>query len=305
MQQSDTPKSTRRIVWLLVILPLWLVSSTLVGLWMWTKREDEVHEPAKFAMAIDQESVRQELVKVVELIGSRHTTSEGARTGLRRMAAYIEGTLGPDNAGYRIERVVGPAVGEDAWPILLATLPGKEGSPLWVVTAYDQSSAGGGVEANATGVVSVLAVAQEVAGDRPDRPIVFAFLPHGYDLDAPVLQTLESLNRKRGEIDRMLVIEAMGHGRSGLMASSRSVEALGHPAIDSQTKVVGAEAICLEDDQDLSAALFETGSPAIRIATRSVVRADEPDADLPDPAAHARATAVLAALVRSLAGVDP
>jgi hypothetical protein len=83
------------------------------------------------------------------------------------------------------------------------------------------------------------------------------------------------------------------------------VEALGHPAIDSQTKVVGAEAICLEDDQDLSAALFETGSPAIRIATRSVVRADEPDADLPDPAAHARATADLAALVRSLAGVDP
>jgi hypothetical protein len=217
------------------------------------------------------------------------------------MAALIEGTLGPDNAGYRVERVLGPTSGVEAWPILLATLPGGSGDPLWVVAAYDQDPSGGGVEANATGVVSTLAVAQALGRDTLDRPIVFAFLPHGYDPESPVVPMLQVLNRKKDGMDRMLVVEAMGQGGNGLIASSRSVEALSHPAIDSQTKIVGAEAVCLTDDHDLASTLFESGNPAVRISTRSVVGGEEADRDSPDPAQHAQATMALAELIRGLA----
>lgn len=305
MSEPEIGKKSRAVKWVLVILPLWLVVSTLFGLWIWTKRDGEVHEPAKFATAIDELSLKAELVKVLERVGPRHTASETGRKGLTRMAAFIEGTLGPDNAGYRIDRVVGPASGEEAWPILLATLPGDDGPPLWVVAAYDQDPAGGGVEANATGVTSVLAVAQALAGDTPDRPITFAFLPHGYDPEAPLGAMIQLFNRKRGEVDRMLVIEAMGGGEEGLLASSRSAAALGHAAIDQGTKVVGAEAICLLDDRDLSSLLFEAGNPTVRVGTRPVVRVDEPDDELPSAGKHSQATEALAALIRGLATTAP
>jgi len=293
------------MAWVLVILPLWLVVSTLGGLWMWTRKEDALHEPAKFATALSQEGLRAELVKVLERVGPRHTASEAGRAGLRRMAALIEGTLGPDNAGYRVERVIGPVSGQESWPILMATLPGGDQSPLWVVAGYDQNPAGGGIEANATGVTSVMSIAQALAGESFDRPVVFAFLPHGYDVEAPLGPMIELLNRKRGEVDRMLVVEAMGGGEVGLMASSRSTEALAHSAMDRQTTVVGAEAICLADDHDLSSLLFEAGNPAVRIATRAVVRKGDSDRDLPGVEGHAQATEALAQLVRDLAAGSP
>ena len=301
MSEEKSGGSNRRVVWVLVILPLWLVVSTLGGLWLWTQREDELHEPAKFVTEVSESGLAQELRTVLDRVGPRHTSSEAGRTGLRRMAAFIEGTLGPDNAGYRLDRVVGPPSDGDSWPLVLATLPGGDASPLWVVAAYDQDPAGGGVEANASGVTSVLAVAQALAGEEPARPIVFAFLPHGYDPEAPLLPMIELLNRKRGEPGRMLVVEAMGGGDRGLLASGRSAEALGHPAIDELTTVVGAEAICLTDDRDLSSILFEAGNPTVRIATRSVVRADEEDREVPAAGAHARATVELAELIRRLA----
>ncbi|MGB1130868.1 MAG: hypothetical protein ACPG4K_12515, partial [Haloferula sp.] len=95
MSEPEPAKLNRKVVLALVILPVWLFGSTLVGLWFWTQRNDEAPEPAKFVTEIDEKSLNQELMKVLQRVGIRHTGSEAGRTGLRRMAAYIEGTLGP------------------------------------------------------------------------------------------------------------------------------------------------------------------------------------------------------------------
>lgn len=302
MSEKKEGKPNRKVVLALMILPVWLFGSTLVGLWIWTQRHDEIPEPEKFVTEIGSEALAKELSKVLERVGPKHTQSDVGRTGLRRMAAYIEGTLGPDNAGYRIERVLGPVEGEDAWPIILATLPGGDEDPLWVVAAYDQEPSGGGVEANATGVVSVMAAAQALGRETPDRPVVFAFLPHGYDAESPWQPMLELLKRRADAMDRLLVVEGMGGATPKLLASSRSAEALRHSAIDQQTEVLGGEAICLVDDTDLSSLLFEAGFPAVRISTRPVVRAGDGDRKMPLPGDHALSTQRLADLIRSLAG---
>lgn len=301
MSEPEPAKLNRKVVLALVILPVWLFGSTLVGLWFWTQRNDEAPEPAKFVTEIDEKSLNQELMKVLQRVGIRHTGSEAGRTGLRRMAAYIEGTLGPDNAGYRVERLLGPLSGEEAWPIVLATLPGGDAAPLWVVAVYDQNPSSGGVEENATGVASVLAVAQALGGDRFERPVVFGFLPHGYDPDAPVDEMVELLGRRKGDLEGMLVVESMGMGEAGLLVSSTSSAAVELPGLVEQAKVVDPGAVGLDGGDTITSVLVESGVPAVRVSTRSVVSGEESDQELPDAAGHASATVALADLIRRLA----
>ena len=97
----------------------------------------------------------------------------------------------------------------------------------------------------------------------------------------------------------LLVVESTGAGKS-LLISSRDAENPALAQAGGLGEVVGAEAICLEDDFDLSSALFEVGLPAVRVATRPVVKADEADDRAPDPALHAAATTALVDLIRRL-----
>jgi hypothetical protein len=98
----------------------------------------------------------------------------------------------------------------------------------------------------------------------------------------------------------VLVVEAMG-AKGELMISSRDSEALVRPAFEKHGTIVGAEAICLEDDFDLASTLFELNQPAVRVATRGVVAAAEADDAMPDSGKHAAATRALADLVMGLA----
>jgi hypothetical protein len=218
-----------------------------------------------------------------------------------RAAAMIEGSLGPGNAGYRVERVAGPSVPAGRWPLLVVSVKGKDEDlpPLWVVAAYDARPGSPGAEANASGVASVLATAHAVASSLPLRSIRFAFLPHGYESDGPLVETSEILAKRVGEASSLLVVEATGAGDS-LLVSSRDAENRALAAVEGLGTVAGAEAICLEDDFDLSSSLFERGLPAVRVSTRPVVKADEADDAAPDPAVHAAATTALVNLIQRL-----
>jgi hypothetical protein len=299
--ESEPPRRNRWVVVLLVVLPLWLFISAGIGLWLWYRGQnpDEVVEPSKFATPIEAGRLADDMHKLVGIIGSRHVGSESGAKGLGRAASMIQGSLGPSNAGYRIDVDPGPSTPSGNWPVIVATLPGDERAPLWVVGGYD--TRGGGVEANSTGVASLIAVARALANERPGRPVKFAFLPHAYDGEAPVLRLLDQFTGSVGKADLMLVVEAMGAGEE-LLISSRESDALARPAFEKHGSIVGAEVICLEDDFDLASTLFELNQPAVRVATRRVVAEDEADSELPDPAGHAAASRRLAELVLELAG---
>ena len=303
MTEESAPRRDRRVTLLLWMLPLWLVISSGAGMWLYFRKQAaaEREEQMKFATKVSQEGLQDDMAKLLGFVGERHTASEAGAQGLNRAAAMIEGSLGGANAGYTVEKVRTPDTGVGRWPILVATLRGKDAKldPLWVVAAYDARPGSAGVEANASGVASVMAAAHELADKTPKRAVSFAFLPHAYDADAPLMETFALLRGRIGTASEVLVVESMGAAEQ-LMASSRDAENRALRQLSGIGEVVGAESICLEDDFDLSSLLFEAGLPAVRIATRPVVKADEMDSGAPDPAIHAASTGALVTLIRRL-----
>lgn len=303
MTEESAPRRDRRVTLLLWMLPLWLVISSGAGMWMYFRKQAAAarEEQMKFATQVSKEGLRDDMAKLLGFVGERHTASEAGAQGLNRAAAMIEGSLGSGNAGYAVEKVRTPETARGTWPLLIATLRGKDekADPLWVVAAYDTRSGSPGTEANASGVASLLAAAHELAGESPQRTVSFAFLPHAYDADAPLMETFEALRGRIGAASEVLVVEAMGSARQ-LMVSSRDAESRALRQVSGIGEVAGAESICLEDDFDLSSVLFETGLPAVRVATRPVVKMDEMDSSALDPAIHAGSTGALVTLIQRL-----
>jgi hypothetical protein len=287
------------------LVPLGLVITSGLGLWLHFKGKAvaEQVEQARFTTTINADLLHDDMSKMLSFVGERHVSSPAGIQGLNRAAAMIGGSLGPANAGYKVESIAGPQVGENRWPILIATLRGKDESagPLWIVAPYDSRPGSPGAEGNASGVVSVMAAAHALANSSPKRAVHFAFVPHAYDAEAPVMEIQKQLAQRIGKASTVLVVEAMGAAEK-LMISSRDA---GNSVLQQAAglgEVVGAEVICLEDDFDLSATLFELGLPAARVSTRRVVKADEADATAPDPAVHVAATRSLVALIERLSG---
>ena len=302
MNEEVDRKSRRWVVALLVVLPLWMAVSGGIGLWIWWRGQVAAEQagPAKFATAIEAGALASDVMKLVEIAGPRGIGSEEKRAGLGRAEAMIESSIGPSNAGYVVEKMPAPPTADGrAWPVMVATLQGDDRAPLWVIAGYDTAVANP-VEANSTGLASVLAVANALSGERLGRPVKFAFLPHVYEAEAPVLKTLDAFTRWMGEAEAVLVVEATGAGEE-LWISSRDAERVAAPAFQDSGKVVGAEVVCLGDDFDLSSVLFEMNRPAVRVSTRPVVGPSDEEIALPDADAHAAATRRLADLVSALA----
>ncbi|QJE94654.1 M28 family peptidase [Luteolibacter luteus] len=303
MTEESAPRRDPRVTLLLWMLPLWLVISSGVGMWLYFRKQAAAaqEERLKIATVVSKEGLQDDMSKLLGFVGERHTASEVGAQGLNRAAAMIEGSLGGANAGYTVERVRTPETGVGTWPILVATLRGQDAKldPLWVVAAYDTRPGSPGAEANASGVASVMAAAHQLADKSPKRAVSFAFLPHAYDADAPLMETFEALRGRIGGASEVLVVESTGAAKQ-LMLSSRNAESGALRQVSGIGEVVGAESICLEEDFDLSSVLFETGLPTVRVATRPVVKMDEEDAGAPDPAIHAGSTGALVTLIQRL-----
>ncbi len=302
---AAAPPRSSRITLLLVLLPLWLLASGAGALWYYFHREKKLAatEQEHFAQAVSVPMIADDLRKIVEVIGERNASSETAAANLSRTAAMIEGLLGPGNVGYTVHRTSGPA----AWPLLQVTLAGKNPTApaVWVITSYDSRPGSRGAEANATGLAATLAAAQALARDKLDAPVQFVFLPHANDPESPIVETAAKfveLAKPAGPPKALLCVEAMGAGEP-LWLSSREVTALPLDRIAGLGAVYGAEVVCLSDDTDLASALFEMNLPAVRVATRAMVPAKEPDERLPFTPTVAASTGRLIELIRRCSGI--
>lgn len=295
-------KSPRR--WtpiLLVIIPVWLILSASVGIWLLFRHEkkEAEKEQVRFSQDVSTPSLTDDLDKIVNIIGDRNPASPTAAENLSRMASMIEGSLGPSNTGFTVTKLRGPV----AWPILQVTIRGKSPQkPIWIITPYDSRPSTRGAEANASGVASVMAAAQALASDTKKRTIHFAFVPHANDPESPVLETATIL-RDQIALETpadILVVEAMGGGET-LWLTSRDVDALPLSLADDLGKIVGAEVACLGEDSDLASVLFEMNLPAVRVSTRAILTPDEPDDREPFPPTVSASTGRLIELIRRLA----
>lgn len=300
---DEERKRPRAVTWLLVLLPLWLFASGIGAVWYFlhAEKRQELRGEQRFARAISEELLADDLRKVVELIGERHASSASSARNLTRTASMIEGLLGPGNTGYKVRRERGP--GE--WPLLHVLLAGDKPSEpgVWVVSSYDSRPGSPGAEANATGLTATLAAAQALAGTSFPANIHFVLIPHANDPDSPVIATATRLREviaDAGGARALLCVEAMGAGRQ-LWLSSRETAATPLSLTHELGVVRGVEDICLSDDSDLASMLFEMGLPAVRVATRTQVSPDEADKTLPDASLVAASTGRLVELIRRCA----
>jgi hypothetical protein len=301
--EESTPRRDRRVVLLLWLLPLWLVVSSFAGLWLYFRKQAAAadEQQIRFASGVSERGLRDDVGKLLDFVGERHGASAAGMQGLSRAAAMIEGSLGPANAGFRVERLAGPALAAGRWPLLIASLKGKDedAAPLWVVAAYDSRPGSPGAEANASGVASVLAAAHALANDLPKRPVHFVFLPHAHEPGASRVETFGILRQRVTGADSLLVVEATGAAQSLRLSSPDE----GNRALVQASglgEVVAAEEIGPASGFDLSDALHELGLPAVRVSTRPLTTGDEVDDRAPDPALHAAATTALIALIQRL-----
>lgn len=300
MMIEEVARRPRWVGLLLVILPLWLVVSGGGAMWYFLHRDKklETAEQQRFSRSVSSAALADDVRKLVEIVGERNGASEKAAKNLSRAASMIEGSLGPSNAGFSVNRTPGPA----EWPLLHVRISGANPDlpALWVVCAYDSRPGSPGAEANSTGVAATLAAAQALAGEKPTVSMYFAFLPHGNDPDSPVLETAQNFVKLAGSPAAVLCVEAMGAGEE-LWLSSRDTAAAPLAKAAGLGSVKGAEVICMGDDADLASVLFQLGLPAVRVATRPLVTADEADATLPAAATLAASTGRLVEVIRRCA----
>lgn len=302
MMTEEVARRPRWVGLLLVILPLWLVASGGGAMWYFLHRDKklETAEQQRFSRSVSSTAIADDVRKLVEIVGERNSASQKAAKNLSRAASMIEGSLGPSNAGFSVSRAPGPA----EWPLLHVRISGANPDlpAVWVVCAYDSRPGSPGAEANATGVAAMLAAAQALAGEKLPVSVHFAFLPHGNDPDSPLLETAQKFVNLAGKPAAILCVEAMGNGDE-LWLSSRDIDAAPLNQATGLGSVKGAEVICIGADADLASVLFQLGFPAVRVATRPMVAANEADATLPAAATLAASTGRLVELIRRCANL--
>ncbi len=291
-------KKFRFVPVLLVILPLWLVASGGYALVRYFKKEEErtLAAEQRFSQSVSADRIADDLRKLVEIIGERNTASPAK---LSATASMIQGLLGPSNTGYDVNVLKSPT----DFPILQVTVPSEKSTaaPVWVLTSYDSPPGSRGAEKNASGLAATLAAAQSLADATPSSPIRFLFIPHVNEPDAPVLETALAVSGHIGENHAaILCVEAMAAAET-LILTSRDTEATPVQEFKGLGEILGAEITCLGDDFDLASTLYETGLPAIRIATRPTLLPDEPDGKTPFAPTLAASTGRLIELIGRLA----
>lgn len=221
---AEAQNKSRWLVVLLSLVPVWLAVSAGTAVWWSINKDDKKEEERqqRFAMEMSEERIAEDLRKLSQMVGERHTRDETTQYNLTRAAAMVAGVLGPSNTGYEIENIVAP----DQWPIMRASLPGpEENSPhLWVVVPYDspRDSETGLAD---SGLAAVIATAQALAKDQPQSHIHFLFVPHGNETESPVSETLKRVQALMSAPSAVFVIGPMGTSPQLVVLTPNAAEA--------------------------------------------------------------------------------
>ena len=230
---EDTEEPVKKSRWLTIVLslvPVWLAVSAGVAVW-WALRDDdqeEIERQQRFAIQMSEERITEDLRKLREMVGERHTRDESSQRNLTRAAAMVEGILGPSNTGYQVDRIVAP----NEWPIFRVSLPAaKDDAPqLWVVAAYD-SPRDTDTSLADSALASVIATAQALAKDQLESTLHFLFVPHGNESESPIADTLKKAQTLMDAPASVFVIGPMGSSPQLICLASDtaapSVRALG------------------------------------------------------------------------------
>jgi hypothetical protein len=305
---EQVPKGRKWLTIALLTIPVWLLASGGFGVWLYFQHqaEKEREEVARFSQNVSSGALEKDLRTLAFSIGERNPAANSGK-GLTQTAAWIEGSLGPSNAGYPVKHLAGPVEGKNSWPLLWLTVRGAkpEAPAIWVMAAYDSPVSSRGVEADATAVVAGMAAAQALAADKPQRSVHFLFVPHGNsrsELAGQTLSKVRQLVQTEGNPLAVVCLDAMGAGEA-LWVSSRDTENAVLPTVGTLGKIVGAEVICLNDGHDLSSELFTLGLPAVRVATRAPLAEGESDETLPQADVFAASTGRLVEWIRRISAL--
>ncbi|HEX5790586.1 MAG TPA: hypothetical protein VFY13_05505, partial [Luteolibacter sp.] len=202
----------------LSLLPLWLILSAGVAIWLSQRNDakEEKEQQQRFARGMSVENIADDLRKLDSVIGQRHAGDAEALANLNRAASMIDGVLGPSNTGYQVERM---AIAGSP-PVLRATLHGKEDKlpALWLLCAYDtpadQSGAG-----SSHAVAAAIAAAQAMAQDAAPRTLELIFVPHGNAATGSVEACLKPLQVKLERPSMVICLGDFSHGADLLVES--------------------------------------------------------------------------------------
>jgi len=300
---DDTPKAPRRwIKVLLIALPLWLALSGGVGLYLFLRSERISSETPNFQISreIKPESLMDDLRKLTVVIGERNFRNEETRKHLRSAAKMIEGSLSPQNTGFRVRRTTDEVAFDQQWSIYWVEIEGKKTPEevVWLFAGYDSPISSTGRELNATGVAALLALGQSLASATPDRTIRIAFLPHAYEENFALSETARIFNKTLveagGQVVHVLHVSRMGMGET--LVTTAELPPAGEKLRPYQT--AGAESP--SPGGDLSSQLQAWNLPTAEVFTVATSMAPRLD-DLPDPRAFDRAVKALRVLVLDLA----
>lgn len=302
MSESETIPEARPSRWVpifLIVLPLWLALSAGGALWYYFYKKDREAESrqAAFAREISTASLGDDLRKFTTFIGERHAGEGDPSINLMRAASMIEGLLGPSNTGLEIRRVRGPG----QWPLLETSIPSRRpgAKSVWIITGYDAPAGNAGGELNASGVAAVIAAIQAAASDMPERHLRFLFLPHLYDSDAPIGDTLriaaETITA-RGEVDAVLWVEAMGDANDLILRANQPDVLPVEQLADLGSVSPGTHGLEIHDQ--VPGWLIDA---IVRVSTREPRPLDQVDSGIPSPGSTADAAGKLLELMRRLA----
>lgn len=203
---DTTPKRARWVTIALSLIPLWLFASAAVAIWMHIRSDEkkELEELQRFAQEMSIERIADDMDKLDQIIGQRHTDTEQAIANLARAASMVEGILGPSNTGYRVTKIPGPK----GLPIITAKLSSTPDASacFWVVAAYDTDPEDPATANASSALASVVAVAQAMARDKLDADIHFVLLPHGNHLhqnNRPPFGDTEGLSQAAAVVSKL------------------------------------------------------------------------------------------------------
>jgi hypothetical protein len=292
----------------IVLVPVWLLVSGCIGLWLHFHIEKKEREEQRHAYrrAINEESLLDDFVKIADGIGSRNLTQMNGAASLGRMSSMIEGSLGVSNMGYEVKKIPGIIIDDVSLPIFTVDVLRRETKQeIWLVVPYDSPADSPRGAASASSLSLSFAVAQALVGQSLESNVRFLYVPGAFaseDLRMDLVGKCQRLIQLGDRAKQVLVLGSMLHAGALSAVGQDATQPL-FVQKNIPIAMVSAAEYGMQNDVRFSQLLLEKGVPTSEIFARSDHMNDPKIEDSMTPPAKliaAQAEQVLA-LIKSLA----